>query len=105
MNPAEELLAVHLAELGLGKKVERQYEYVPGRGFKADFAVPLRHLLIEITGGIYTKQAHGSVTGILADNERLNLATRHGWRMLRFTPDQVSDGSAKAFVAEVLGVT
>ena len=74
MNPAEDLLALHLAELGL--HFERQYAYTNGRRFKADFAV-WRHgalgsgvcttedrlCLIEVTGGIYSKQAHGNVTG------------------------------------------
>ena len=119
MNPAEDLLSVHLAELGL--HFERQYAYAKGRRFKADFAVwqpwgvgnyrylipgqgypGLRLCLIEVTGGIYSKQAHGSVTGVLKDNERLNQATLNGWKMLRFTPQQVESGEAKAMTEEAL---
>jgi len=119
MNPAEDLLSVHLAELGLHS--ERQFAYAKGRRFKADFAVwqpwgvgnyrylipgqgypGLRLCLIEVTGGIYSKQAHGSVTGVLKDNERLNQATLNGWKMLRFTPQQVESGEAKALIEEAL---
>jgi len=119
MNPAEDLLSVHLAELGL--HFERQYAYAKGRRFKADFAVwqpwgvgnyrylipgqgypGLRLALIEVTGGIYSKQAHGSVTGVLKDNERLNQATLNGWKMLRFTPQQVESGEAKGMIEEAL---
>lgn len=68
---------------------ERQYRYVPGRKFAADFAFPAHRLLVEVQGGWATGKAHGSVSGIKADVERGNLATLNGWRVLRFlTPWQ-----------------
>jgi hypothetical protein len=117
---AEDLLAIHLKELGVD--FERQYAYVPGRKFKADFVMypavsgqmssmnwtmyrQRRPILIEVQGGIFSKKAHGSISGILNDNARLNFATKHGYRVLRFTTDEVNDGRAKAFIADVLGVT
>lgn len=101
-NEAETLLGVHLQELGLYFK--QGYRYVPGRKFEADFAFPDRRLLIEVQGGIYSRAAHGSITGILADNERLNLATLNGWGMFRFTPDQVKDGTAIETIRKALGI-
>jgi len=114
LNEAETLLAVHLQELGL--HFEPHYRYVPGRKFEADFAVwwatheqlptstvDRRFALIEVVGGVYSKQAHGSVTGILKDNERLWWAFRSHWHMVRVTPDQVKDGTARAMIAEALG--
>ena len=104
-NPAETLLALHLDELGCN--YERGYHYALPRKFNADFGIieggpcdeRRRWLLIEITGGIYGKKgtkcklcgrmdkgAHGSITGILKDNERLNAATMAGYQMFRFTP-------------------
>ena len=114
-NEAEALLAVHLQELSL--HFQQHYRYVPGRKFEADFAVwrnkpaewqdeppPFyRFALIEVQGGVYSKQAHGSVTGILKDDERLYWAFRSGWGVLRFTPDQVMDGTAKTMIAAALG--
>lgn len=70
---------------------EVQYRYVPGRRFTADFAYPDHHLLVEIQGGVFTGQAHGSVKGVLADLERLNLATVNGWKVLRFLPSATDD--------------
>jgi len=113
-SPAETLLAVHLQELGL--HFERQFRYVPGRKFTADFAVwwakpkrrmkeppPLYRLaLIEVQGGVYSRQAHGSVTGILKDNDRLYHAFLNHWPMIRFTPDEVMNGTAKAMIAAAL---
>jgi len=119
VNAAEDLLAVHLTELGL--HFERQFKYAKGRKFNADFAVwqpwgvgnyrylipgqgypGLRLCLIEVTGGIYSKQAHGSVTGVLKDNERLFEAFKAGWHMIRVTPQQVGSGEAKRMISEAL---
>lgn len=65
----------------------RQHPYAPPRKLAADFAWPEHMLIVEVQGGVFTGQAHGSVGGILADNARLNTATLHGWRVLRFIPD------------------
>jgi predicted dithiol-disulfide oxidoreductase (DUF899 family) len=115
-NPAEDLLAIQLAELGL--HFQRQYKYAKGRRFKADFAVwycapqywdletsleyDYRLALIEIQGGIFTRQAHSSITGILKDNERLYEACRAEWSVLRFTPQQVNSGRAKEMLKDLL---
>jgi len=113
-NEAETLMGVHLRELGL--PYQQHYRYVPGRKFEADFAVwwatyeqvpthtvDRRFALIEVQGGVYSHQAHGSITGILKDNERLFEAFKAGWPMIRFTPDQVKSGEAKAMIAAALG--
>ena len=101
MNEAEELLGIHLTELGL--PFERQYPYAKGRRLRADFALLDSWLLIEITGGVYHGGAHGSVEGVLRDIDRLNAATLNLWRVLRFTPDQVKDGTAIATISRTLG--
>lgn len=92
-----------------GFQFVRQAPYSAERRFRADFVVfgdnagvcaypncdcprgawcfaahdPSRRLLVEVQGGVYTRQAHGSVTGVLADIDRLNAATLAGYRMLR----------------------
>ena len=108
VNVGEQLMKAHLGELAReyldagATMFEEQYRYVPGRLFKADFAVPSIRLLIEVQGGIYTGKAHGSVNGILLDNERINLAALNGWRVMRFSPQQVATGEAKEWVRKVL---
>ncbi len=120
----EDAMSALLDELHLG--YERQYAYAVGRRFRADFAVWIRTarpheclcVLIEIVGGVYpwqrprkdgswggTPGAHGSVTGILADIERLNLATINGWFMLRFSPGQVNDGTARRVLERLISAT
>lgn len=110
-NPAEDLLAVHLEELGL--HFQRQYKYAKGRKFEADFAVwkdpphwtklhPERFALIEIQGGIFSRKAHGSIVGILNDNKRLYYAFLNGWNVIRFTVQQVESGEAKQLISEAM---
>ncbi len=74
---------------------EREYLYIPDRKFRADFAWPDHRLIVEINGGVFGGRAHGSVQGILMDMERGNLATLHGWRVLRFLPKDVTDATRR----------
>ena len=97
---AEEQLHIDLSAAGI--EHVRKHRYVPDRKFEADFAIIPARLLIEVQGGVYSRAAHGSVTGVLADIERLNLATLHGWWMLRYTPDQVASGEALSGIEAVL---
>jgi len=88
-SPAEDDLAsVFRKEKIVGWK--RQYKYVPGRRFSADFAFPVQKLVVEVDGGVYTRRAHGSVSGIIADMKRSNLAAMNGWRVMRFRPDEIA---------------
>ena len=59
------------------------------RKFKFDFAYPELKIAIEIEGGVFTKGAHGSISGILRDIEKYNLAVLNGWSVLRFLPDEM----------------
>lgn len=52
-------------------------------------------LAIEIDGGVWLpKSRHTTGKGFTADLEKMNALTELGWRVLRFTPQQVRDGSA-----------
>lgn len=90
INVGEELFWQQLADAKIQGGFEKQFKFDPNRGFEADFGHKKAKLLVEIDGGIYTGQAHGSITGILKGMERSNHAAMHGYRMLRFTPDQVT---------------
>ena len=100
-NPKEDELAFQILATKLPKP-ERQYRYAPPRKFAADFAWPAQRLLVEVQGGIWTRQAHGSIKGVLADIDRLNAATMAGWRLLRFTPDMVKSGAARMMIEDAL---
>ena len=87
--------------------VRKEVEFVEGRRWRFDFAVTDRLvtrtlLAIEIEGGAWTQGRHTRGKGFIADMEKYNHAALLGWRVLRFTPQQVLDGSAIAFIRRVL---
>lgn len=78
---------------------ERQFAFLPGRKFKADFHIRQAGLLVEIDGGIFqrsvlkiarsgkpymTKSGHSSPVGIKIGMERLNEAALLGYYQMRF---------------------
>jgi len=63
-----------------------EYQFHNKRKFKFDYAFVDKKIAVEQEGGIFTKQAHGSITGILRDMEKYNLAVECGWRVLRYVP-------------------
>ncbi len=65
----------------------REFLFVPGRKFRADFAWPAAKLLAEIDGGAYAPGG-GRHAGE-ADKEKANLAACLGYRVLHFSPQQV----------------
>ena len=103
-SDAEDVLAFQIKAAGLPEPV-RQYLYAPPRRFRADFAwllPPPMSMLVEVQGGVFTRKAHGSVTGILADIERLNAAMLSGWRLFRVTPQMVQSGEALQLIERAL---
>jgi len=59
-------------------------------------------LLVEIEGAIYTGGRHVRGSGYEADLEKYNLAVLQGYRVLRFSPRMVRDGTALSIVEEAL---
>jgi hypothetical protein len=52
-----------------------EFKYVPGRGFRADWALPVYRIVIEVNGGIgMRKGGHNSWTGIHRDYQKARLA-------------------------------
>ena len=68
---------------------EVEYEYAKPRRFRADYAWVEQRLLLEVEGGIYTRQAHGSISGILNDIERSQQAAMNGYRVFKVQPDDL----------------
>lgn len=68
---------------------EREYRFHPTRKFRFDYAIPSKKIAIEQEGGAWTNGRHTRGKGYISDMEKYNLATSMGWRVLRFTPDQM----------------
>jgi very-short-patch-repair endonuclease len=100
-SPLEDLFAFQLDSAGLTGYV-REYQAIPGRRFRFDFAWKKERLLVEINGGTYSKGAHSTGTGINRDYEKGNLAVLNGWRVLSFDTKMVKSGAALEVVEHIL---
>lgn len=102
--------ARHFARTGeaayCGDCADGWHAFDPGRKFRFDFAWPDddRKLAVEVEGGIFTGKAHGSVSGILRDVEKYDLAMLAGWRILRVTPTMIDDGTALEMLEQAWGM-
>jgi very-short-patch-repair endonuclease len=61
------------------------------RKWRFDMAFPQHRVALEVDGGIWRKDrgAHGRPQNILRDMEKINAAQLAGWKVLRYTPEQL----------------
>lgn len=72
-------------------RFEREYRFAPPRRWRIDFAFPDVKLAVEIEGGIWIKGGHTRGSGFMKNVEKYNALALLGWRLLRFTPEQVEN--------------
>lgn len=82
--------------------VVREYQFDKAWRWRADFAIPSKMLLIEVEGGSWTNGRHNRGSGMAADCIKYNTAVLRGWKILRFTTEQVLSGYAIDTVIEAL---
>ena len=99
-GPEQEMFAV-LSSLR-GEEVRREWRFDPRRKYRADFALPLRRILVEVEGGIWSRGRHVRGRGFEADCEKYNRAALLGWCVLRFTPDMIRSGEAEKTIREAI---
>src|SRR5690625_361976 len=73
----------------LGFEVVTELRFHPIRRWRFDFAIPGHMIAIEKEGGVWTRGRHTRGKGYINDMEKYNNATALGWKVLRFTPDQM----------------
>jgi very-short-patch-repair endonuclease len=81
---------------------EAEYKFCPDRRWRFDYAYPEQKIAIEQEGGAYSGGRHTRGTGFIKDMEKYNKAVLMGWRVLRYTPDQMI-GQAMIDIKEILG--
>lgn len=81
---------------------EAEYRFAPPRRWRLDWAFVRQRIAIEIEGGVFVRGRHSRGKGMVNDMEKYNRATVLGWRVLRYTPEQVKRGVWIADVAEIL---
>ena len=68
---------------------EQEYSFCPTRKWRFDFSWPDMMLAVELEGAIWTNGRHSRGRGMLNDQEKYNWATAHGWRVLRYSRDNL----------------
>lgn len=81
---------------------EMEFKFAPSRRFRFDFAFPQFRLAVEKEGGVYTRQAHGSVSGVLRDLEKYSLAAVMGWRVIRRVPKELATEATIEMIREAM---
>jgi very-short-patch-repair endonuclease len=99
LTVAQELLRTHLSELGIETVAE--YQFAEGRRWRFDLADLNSHTAYEVDGGKW-HGGHRRGKALEDDYERQNSAILDGWRLLRFTNEQVMDGRARKWLEEWL---
>lgn len=65
-----------------------EYQFLPSRKWRADFAHPRYKIIVEIEGGAFSNGRHVRGKGYLNDMEKYNSAILQGWKILRYAPGQ-----------------
>ena len=91
----------HIKGLGLPAPVQ-EYIFHPTRKWRFDFAWVSRLIAVEIEGGVYSGGRHTRGKGFSDDCVKYNEAQRLGWKVFRFTTQQVNSGEAITFMERVL---
>jgi very-short-patch-repair endonuclease len=84
----------------------REYMFAKSirRRWRADFAWVDHKILCEVEGATWSRGRHTRAKGFQADCYKYNWANRLGWKVYRFTADDVNDGVAVKFLAEILNI-
>lgn len=84
---ADYVSRIAAALLSVGLVCEREYRFIKDRRFRFDVALPDHKIAIEFEGGVYSGGRHTRSTGYINDVKKYNLATMHGWKLLRYTTE------------------
>jgi len=78
-----------------------EFRFAPPRRWRFDLAWPGRSIAVEQEGGVWIQGRHSRGAGMVKDMEKYNEAARMGWRVFRFTPQQIKSGEAYQFMRRV----
>lgn len=97
----ESLLATQLKALRIA--FEQEFKFHPKRKWRADFHLVEKMILVEVEGGIWSGGRHTRGKGYLGDMEKYNAATVMGYRVIRFSTEQVKSGLAIQQIETMVG--
>lgn len=77
---------------------EAEFKFHPTRKWRFDYCWRDKQIAVEIEGAIWARGRHTRGAGYLADMDKYNAAALLGWRVFRFTPQQLKTGEAQNFM-------
>jgi hypothetical protein len=84
-----------------GKKWYPEFQFSPARRWRFDYAAP--HMVaVEIEGAIWSGGRHTRGAGYQRDLDKYNAAAQMGWRVFRFSTQDVLRGKAAEMLRRVL---
>jgi len=100
-DEAHILLEIHLRELG--QPFMPEYKFCPTRNWRFDYRLIIPWMVaVEIEGGIFSRGRHTRGAGYQKDLLKYNTAAALGWKVYRFSTEDVLKGRAKTFLEEHL---
>ena len=100
-SEGESLLKMQLKALKI--EFEQEFKFHAKRKWRADFHITGKKLLVEVEGGIWSGGRHTRGKGYLGDMEKYNAATVMGYRVIRFSTEQVKSGLAIQQIEKMVG--
>lgn len=91
----------YFKSFGLPEPVE-EHRFHPVRRWRFDYAFLDEKVAVEIEGGIWSGGRHTRGKGFIGDLDKYNMAQKMGWKVYRFTPQQLRSGETANFLREVL---
>ncbi|MDO7434570.1 DUF559 domain-containing protein [Acinetobacter baumannii] len=82
---------------------EQEYKFHPKRKWRADFLITGTKILVEVEGGIWSGGRHTRGKGYLGDMQKYNEAAMMGFKVLRFSTEQVKAGVAIKQIEQLVG--
>ena len=82
----------------------REFQAIPTRRFRLDFAWPDQKVGVELDGGTWSNGRHSRGKGYDSDCEKLALLQLAGWTIFKATATHLKDGSTIRWTMEALGV-
>lgn len=84
-------IIITLIQLTTPNKVQAEYRFHPVRKWRFDYAIPDLKIAIEIEGAVFQQGRHTRGVGYIKDMEKYNTAVKMGWKVLRYTPQQINN--------------
>ena len=78
----------------------KEYKFLKDRRFRFDLALPQHKIAIEYEGGVWSNGRHTRGKGYISDIKKYNLATMHGWKLLRYTTEDTKQKNWQIKVAD-----